>query len=163
MSILVKALPAPRPRTENAKKISLFYAAILVVFAVAQLFTFDEFVRFFSSLNMPISNAWAYALAPIVIVAEVFALPFLLRMKLSIAFRWFSMMLGWLVAGIWFFVSLWVVTMQPEAQTVGFLGTAVNLVPGWWAVFASLALGILATWASWGLWPGRPARVSKKK
>lgn len=163
MSILVKASPAPKPRTENVNKIALLYAAILVVFAVAQLFTFDEFVTLFPSFAMPLNESWAYALTPIVIVAEVFALPFLLRMKLSIAFRWFSMMLGWLVAAIWLCVSLWVASAQPEAQTIGFLGTAVNLVPGWWAVCASCALGVLATWSSWGLWPGKRGPISKKK
>jgi hypothetical protein len=159
MSILVKALPAAKPRTDNAKKISLLYAAILVVFVVAQLFTFDEFLALILSFNLPLNDTWAYALAPILVAAELFALPFLLRMKLSVAFRWLSMLLGWLVPIIWFFISIWVVTMQPEAETVGFLGTVVNLVPGWWAVLASFALGILAAWASWGLWPGPRAKT----
>lgn len=161
MTILAKVSPAPKPRSDSAKQMSLLYASILVVFLVAQLFTFDTFIKFAPSLNLPISERWAYALVPIIIVCELFAIPFLLRMKLSIAFRWFSMILGWFVPLLWFCMSLWVVTMQPDAESIGFLGTLVDLVPGWWAVMLSLALGVLAAWSSWGLWPGHRSQTKK--
>ena len=161
MSILVKALPAAAPRSDSATQMSLLYAGILVVFVVTQLFTFDEFIDLIPSLNLPIGDRLIFALAPVIVVAELFALPFLLRMKLSIGFRWFSMMLGWLVPVLWACISLWTVTTQPAAETVGFLGTLVDVVPGWWAVLASCALGILAAWSSWGLWPGARSKTKK--
>ncbi len=161
MTILVQATPAPKPRTDTVKQMSLLYAAVLVVFVVAQLFTFDEFTNLIISFNLPLSDAWTFALAPTLIAAELFALPFLLRMKLSIAFRWLSMFLGWLVPALWLFISFVAVTTQPNAETIGFLGTVVDVVPGWWAVLASFALGVLAAWSGWGLWPGKRA-VAKK-
>lgn len=154
MSMFAKVTPAPEPRTDRIRKISLLYAGILVVFALAQLYTFDTFIELIPSFNLPFNDTFAYALAPIIVATEVFALPFLLTMNLSVAFRWVSMILGWIVPALWFFISGWIVITQPTAETVGFLGTVVDLVPGWWAILVSIALGILATWASWGLWPG---------
>ncbi|MFZ1300962.1 MAG: hypothetical protein WAQ27_00040 [Candidatus Microsaccharimonas sp.] len=149
MSILPKTTPALPPRTSDALKISIFYAALLVIMSVAQLFSFEDFLLHFEAIGLPV------ALAPIIVIAEVFALPFLLRMSLSIGFRYFSMFLGWVAAGLWFFISVWMVVTHSQALTVGFLGTVVNLIPGWWSVFMSLSLVILAIWSSWGLWPGK--------
>ena len=155
MSFFVKSIPAQEPRTKESKKIAIFYAVILVILAVAQLFSFEEFLVHFQSIGLPISNEQAYILAPVIVIAEVFALPFLLRMRLSPAFRFLSMFLGWLVAGLWVFVTFWLASTQSQADTVGFLGTVVNLMPGWWAVFISLSFAVLAAWSSWGLWPGK--------
>jgi len=163
MSILVKATPAPRARTDATKQIAILYAGILVVLAVTQLFTFDKFIELIPTFELPLSIAATYALAPTLIAAEVFAIPFLLRMTLSPAFRALSMALGWLVALLWTLISLWVVLIQPTAETVGFLGTLVDLVPGWWAVLVSISFGILAAWASWGLWPGKRQTTKAKK
>lgn len=159
MSILPKASTATPAKTNESKQVAVVYAVILVVFALAQLYTFDEFIGLIPSLGLPISEGVAYALAPIIVAAEVFALPFLLRMKLSIGFRWFSMVMGWLVAALWLFITLSVAVHGTGAETIGFLGTAVNLIPGWSTVMVALAMGILAAWASWGLWP---AKRSKK-
>jgi hypothetical protein len=161
MSILAKVTPAPKARSENVIKISIFYAGILTVFIVTQLFTFDAFIELIPSYNLPVSETLAYALAPIIVASELFALPFLLRMNLSVAFRWVSMVLGWLVPVLWLLISAWVVMTQPAVESIGFLGTLVELVPGWWAVLVSFALGILAAWSAWGLWPGRRLKAKK--
>jgi len=161
MSVIAQADFPREPKTKDSVKISFFYAVILVAFAVTQLFTFEEFLEYIPTLNLPIDHTASYALAPILIVAEVFALPFLLRMRISIAFRYFSMFLGWVVAGLWLFITVWLAVSSSQAETVGFLGTLVSIMPGWWAVFISLALGILAAWSSWGLWPGKNAKKKK--
>lgn len=155
MSVFVLSTPAQEPRTPESAKISILYAVILVGMAVTQLFTFEEFLVHIHSLGLPVSDGVAFALAPLIIVSEVFAVPFLLRMQLSPAFRYLSMFLGWLAPSLWLFVSVWLASTNVHVDTVGFLGTLGNLTPGWWAVFISLALGVLAAWSSWGLWPGK--------
>ena len=155
MSILVKATPAPPARTKETKQVAYIFAGLLVVLAVTQLFTFDEFIELVPAFNLPFGTGFTYALAPLIVAAEVFAIPFLLRMQLSIAFRWLSMLCGWFVALIWTFISFWIVLTYPPVETVGYFGTIVTLIPGWWAVFVGFALCILAAWTSWGLWPGR--------
>jgi len=161
MSIFVKVTPAGIPRTEQTKQISIIYAGVLVVFAVSQLFTFDEFLEYFPSLGLPFGDGFTYSLAAVIIAAEVFALPFLLRMSLSPAFRWLSMILGWFVALFWFLLSLWVIFSSPTIQNIAFVGGLTELMPGWWAVFASLSLGIMAAWSAWGLWPGSIVATKK--
>lgn len=153
MSFFVKTTPAPTPKTDRVKSIALLYAVILTAFALAQLYTFEEFTEFIISLNLPLGDAMVYALVPLLIVSEVFAIPFLLRMALSPAFRFLSLLLGWFAALLWLAISFWIVSTRQPVETVGFLGTVADLTPGWWAVLASLALVILAAWASWGMWP----------
>jgi hypothetical protein len=155
MSIFAKPTPAPTPRSKDVPRIALLFAAIILVMAVAQLFTFDKFLVLIQSFALPVTAQLSYILAALIVIFEVFSLPFLLRMPLSKAFRWVSMVSGWLVSLIWLKLTLWVVLTEQPVDTVGFLGTLVGLMPGWWAIFVSVALAILAGWASWGLWPGK--------
>ncbi len=155
MSIFAKQTPAPAPRSKDVPKIALLFAAILLVMAVTQLFTFDKFLLLIQSFALPVSMQLNYVLAALIVTFEVFSLPFLLRMPLSTAFRWVSMVSSWLISLIWLKLTLWVVLTEQPVDTVGFLGTLVGLMPGWWAIFVSVALVILAGWASWGLWPGK--------
>ncbi len=155
MSILPRPTVAPKPRTKDSNRIAIFYAILLVVLVVPQLFTFDTFLPLLSSFDMPGGIRMAYFLGALLVSAEVFALPFLLRMPVSRAFRWFSMLCGWLAAAIWVKISFFIIFSDSPIDNVGYLGTLVKLTPGWWALFLSLALVILAIWASWGLWPGK--------
>jgi hypothetical protein len=161
MSVFAKPIAAQPAKTDIAGQIALLYAAILVLFITAQLFTFEEFITLIPSFNLPIGDLM-YAAAPLIVVGELFALPFLLRMSISPAFRWLSMVCGWLTAAVWIFIASWVVLMQPNASAIGFIGTVGDLTPGWWAVLSAVAIGILAAWASWGLWPGRRRDSTKK-
>jgi hypothetical protein len=153
MRILDKATPAPKPKSRNVQVIAYIYAAILVVMALCQLFNFDDFVALLNSFWMPGGRAVANLAGGVMVVCEVFALPFLLGMRLSKLMRIISMVLGWLVPIGWLKLTLWLCLTVNAVSNVGFLGTVVELAPGWWAVFVSIALGTLAAWASWGMWP----------
>jgi hypothetical protein len=155
MSVFVKSTPAKKPRTVESQKIAYMYAFLLVVLVLGQLFTFDSFLTLLESFNFVGGVPIAHLLGGIIVVSEVFALPFLLGMQLSPAMRVLSMFLGWVVPATWLKIALWLNLTTNTVSNIGLLGTKINLVPGWWAVFFSVALGILATWASWGLWPGK--------
>jgi hypothetical protein len=163
MSILRTPTPAPVTKTKDVKRIATFYAAILVIMAVAQLFTFESFLQLVVSFDLPGDIRGAYFTAALIIIVEVFALPFLLRMPLSSAFRWVSMVCGWLVALLWLFVTVWLAVQDDAVSTVGFLGTVIDMMPGWWAIFISITFGILVGWASWGMWPRQTKEHRKKK
>ena len=151
------------PRTKDAKTVSLFYAAILVVLIVVQLFSFEKFIPLLETFELPGEHTGRFV-AVALVVCGVFALPFLLRMKLSIGMRWFSMLAGWAVPAIWLFVSLWVNVLQIPIMNAGYLGASVKIESGWWTVFIAAALGILAAWSTWGLWPGtRAASLEPKR
>jgi hypothetical protein len=158
MALLPTASAATKPRTKEAAQISTFFAILLVVMAVAQLFSFEDFPALFADFSLPGGEGFAGFVSAALVAAEVFALPFLLGMAISPAFRWFSMFCSWIVAGGWSAISLWVVLTQPQVENIGFLGTVAPLMPGGWAIFISFALVILATWASWGRWPAHRPR-----
>jgi len=153
MIILPKASAPILPKTKDAPIIALMYASIIVVLVVAQLFSFDKFLTIVESYWLPGGVVFAHFLAAYLVIVEVFALPFLLRMRVSLAMRVVSMGCGWLVALIWLGISLWLVISTNAVGNIGFVGSVVALAPGWWAVFISIALGTLSAWASWGMWP----------
>ncbi len=161
MNILTKTTAANKAKTPDSQKISYAYAVILVIMVVAQLFTFDKFITLFEGFDLPGGAPIAHLLCGLVVSGGVLALPFLLGFKLSSLMRIFCMVMGWIIPIIWLFVTLWLVLSTSLAVNVGFLGTVVKLMPGWWAVFVSVALGILAIWSSWGLWPIGQNKPSK--
>lgn len=158
MGIFVDAVSAPAARTRNAAIIALFYAFLLVIMATLQLYAFEKFIPLIGQFGLPGGQGMAAFVACLLVVSEVFAVPFLLRMRLSPLMRLVSMALGWLVALLWLKLSLWVMMSGQAVDTIGFLGARVALPVGWWVVFYAAGLLVLAAWASWGLWPQRRKR-----
>lgn len=163
MSIFTKTTTAKPVKTPDAQKIVYVYAFVLVIFVVCQLFTYDDFVRLTESFWLPGGLPVAHFLSCLIVIGELFAIPFLLRMRLSQLMRVISMVLGWLVLIIWLFLTLWVNLTINSISNIGFLGTLVDLTPGWWAVYISVAMCLLAIWSSWGLWPCGTGRLTKSK
>jgi hypothetical protein len=157
MSFFAQPSAPPKPKTANVRLVCLLLAAMLVVLAVAQLFTFEQFAEVFIAMALPGSDVLAPVYGAVIVTLEVFALPFLLAMRLSTAMRIFSMVVGWLAIAVWLFLSVWGASMGEIAANSGLLGATVVLPVGWWSVSFSIALGVLAAWAAWGMWPlGRP-------
>lgn len=161
MSFFRKPQPAPKPRSPQGPAIAVLYAAILVIMVVAQLFTFEAFLQLFASFGFPGGIGTGYVIAALLVTSEVLAIPFLLRMSLSPAFRVFSMLLAGLVADIWLVVTIWTALMTNPPENVGFFGTIIDIQAGMGPIFLAVALGILAIWATYELWP--LAKTSKKK
>lgn len=146
----------PRPaKTRESQLVAWGYAAVLLLFAVTQLFSFDELFPLFANAGL----AGGYAISVAVVLCEVFALPFLLGMKLSPAMRVVSMVAGWCVPVLWLVVAVWQLAADAPLATIGLLGTVVPVWGGMWVVFVLLALGVAAAWASWGLWPFRTRKA----
>jgi len=158
MSIFVKATLAPKPKTRESQIVAYIYAIILIILVLCQLFTFDDFLLLLGGFGLPGGIMTANMLGSIIVISEVFALPFLLGMWLSPLMRIISMVLGWIVPLVWLKLSLWICLTSITAPNIGFLGTVIDLIPGWWTVFISIALGLLAAWASWGMWPVKPKK-----
>jgi len=153
MSFLPIAKIAPVAKTVVSRRVALVYAAILTVMAVAQLYSFDDFLVLAKTFGDISGVGGAYLVAAFLVTSEVLAIPFLLRMSLSPAFRWVSMVLGWIVAATWLKVTIWLALQSAGTGNVGFLGTVVTVTPGWWAVLISVLLAVLSGWSAWGLWP----------
>lgn len=149
----VRATPAPAPKTDNIRGVSLLLAAIILLMAVAQLFSYEKFPDLIGSFWLPGGDFTAKLLAAVIVIVDVFALPFLLRMRLSPLMRVVSMVCGWLVVAIWFALSLWVNLATTGATNAGLLGATVSLPVGWWMVSLLAGVGVLTGWTSWGMWP----------
>ena len=154
MSFFVHATPAVVPKTANAHKVAILVASIFIAMALAQLFSFTRFSSVIYDMWLPMVDAvTASLLAALVVIAEVFAVPFLLGMRLSPAMRAVSMGLGWLVTLWWIATLLWQNIMGSAPNSSGLLGATVALPVGWWSVCFMLGLAVLVGWAAWGLWP----------
>lgn len=156
MSMFVSATESRAPKTKNSGMISLLYAAIIVILLVAQLFTYEDLPALIGGLGLLGGEACGPTTAVVLVVLELLALPFLLRMRLSPAFRVVSMAAGWLTAGTLLFLTIWETAVHTSNSVL--LGATVPLPVGAWNVCVSLALCVLAAWASWGLWPLGPTR-----
>jgi hypothetical protein len=147
-------------KTANSIFVSIFYASILAVLAVTQILTFSDFQLTIKSFWLPGGTPFAYFLSGLVIIAEVLAVPFLLRIKTSTFMRVFSMILSWFVPLFWLSISVWLLTTVNAVSNVGLLGSVVRLAPGWWLVIFGTMTAVLAIWASWSMWP--PVRKQTK-
>ena len=158
MSVISKVTASPKPKTKNVGQISLLLAGILALFAVTQLITLGAFTRLVESFWLPGSIRIAHVVVALLIMSELLSLLFLLRLRLSIAMRIISMVCGWVVVLLWLGLCMWLMLTVNAIHNVGFLGTLVDIQPGWWAILFTVALGILSAWASWGMWPLNPRR-----
>ena len=148
-----QATRPPQSKNSRAVRVALLYAGVLVVFVVAQLFSFEKFLPLVRDFALPGGRPLAYFLAAFIVIAEVLALPFLLRMQLSVAMRLLSMVMGWLVALLWVAIALWLTLTGSTVTNIGFFGGVVAFAPGWLSVAVGLVLGGMATCVSRGMWP----------
>jgi hypothetical protein len=153
MSYFVQATSPSHPKTKNVRTISIALAGVLATMAVAQLFTFEKFPDVIQQMWLPGGEAIATVRAALIVVFEIGAIPFLLFMRLSPAMRFVSMVSGWLAIMAWMGASLWQNISGGVIANSGLLGATVRLPVGWWNVLFCLALGILAAWVAWGMWP----------
>lgn len=153
MKDLIKATFPPKPKSLESKWAAYLFAGVLMLFALGQLFTFDEFVALLVSYNFLGGAITTKIIASMFVICEVFAIPFLLGMRLSKLARMVSMVLGWFNVVGWFAIALLLNLTNNSVQNFGILGTKIQLTPGWWDVSFMIAIGMLAAWSSWGLWP----------
>ena len=157
------ALLPGKPESERAAQAALLLAILLTIMAVGQLYEFEKFIPLIESFGAPGGHGGATLLAGMIVTSEVFALPFLLRMQTSPLMRVMSMLFGWLVISIWVVLTMWLSVTANAVTNIGLFGTKVDIPAGWWAVCYSTALGILAAWAAWGVWPFRTAKHKSAK
>lgn len=147
------AIPAPSPRSEMYKIVAWIYAGVLVLMAVGQLFSFEKFIPLLSDYWLPGGIGTATLIASLVVVSEVFALPFLLRMPVSVLMRSLSLACSLIAAGLWVFLGLVAVVGDTVMTNSGMLGLKVVIPPGSVQLIIAVALCVLAAVSARGLWP----------
>jgi hypothetical protein len=153
MSVFVQATQAPKPKTKDIRTVGVALAGVFVVLAVAQLFTFEKFADVISAMWLPGGDGLSSVRAALIVALEVGAVPFLLAMRLSPAMRVVSMLSGWCAIAAWFVATIYQNFSTNVIVNSGLLGATVKLPVGWWNTLFVVAVGILAAWAAWGMWP----------
>ena len=128
-------------------------AAIITVMVVAQLFTFEKFPDVIGQLLQTDDEVLINALAAVVVIVEVTAIPFLLFMPLSPAMRLLSMISGWLTIAIWIGFITFGSVKASEAINSGVLGATLSVPVGLWMLPILVIFGIWAGMISYRVFP----------
>lgn len=138
---------APKLRGKYGAVMGLVAAAIMIGFAVLHLFRIDTFVpELVTALGG--NRTLAGLVGGSIVTAEVFAIPFLLRIRLSVLAQYVSGALGVAVPLFWSLLAIWLLgTPTSTAQ----LGEFVALPSTWLLVVADIAWLLFAYVTLWSL------------
>ena|SRR3989344_2637428 len=120
--------------------LSAFVGIVLLVMAILQLISFNDFKDVLSGIGLSSSPAlWA----ALVLIAEVWGALSFFKIRLNYLGRTLGGFFALLASGFWFYQSLKLVSEGAAGQlpNSGFFGKYLHQSPGWWTVIeASLLL-----------------------
>ncbi len=147
VSFPARAVDPPKLRHPHGVIWGLVAAAIMIGFAVLHLFRIDTFVP---ELSKALGGDRTVTLwvASVLVSAEVFAVPFLLRMRLSLFAQYVSGALGVIIPLFWSLVAIWAYGVS---TTTAQLGEFKELPSNWllivlniiWLLYAYVTLWML--------------------
>lgn len=134
MKVFVSA-QAAKPASTSAQVAGIVYAGVLTLLALAQLYTFEKFIEILPSAVSSEGGVALYLLAPLIVVLEIFSLPYLLRLTVSPAFRFVSRVFGWLVPIFWVGIGI---LSGVAIENTGILGDVIAV-----AGLTTISMGLL--------------------
>jgi hypothetical protein len=142
---------APKPQSVMHARLAWLYVFLLVAMVFGQLIAFEKFIPLIGSYDLMGGYGTTTFVAGLIVVSEVFALPYLLRMRLSHLMRWTSLICSISVAVAWVVLSLHALIVAP-VENGGILGVYVNVPVGIQLVIA-VCFVILSTFVASGMKP----------
>ncbi len=141
------AVAPPRLRAKHGIMLGWGAAVILIIFSLVHLFRIDTFVPEMSRVfNNSVGLAfWASAL---IVTMEVFALPFLMRMRLSPLAQYVSGAFVVMVPLFWLLVSVWTFGLSISTAQ---LGEFVSLPSSWVLLAANIVWLLFSYYVIWAL------------
>ena len=119
---------------------------VFLVFAVAQLFKFEEFPGIITMMRVPGAPFTAWFLAIVLPLLEIASLPYLLSMRLKYTHaRAISMWSGVAVSVLWVLLTVWTSIQMGMAVESGMFGGTLATNSGWWSVVVM----VLLLWSYW--------------
>jgi len=126
------------------REFGLALAAVYICFAVLQLITFEKLPGALA-VALPVGMAEkTHILAAILVVSEVYALPFLLGMQLSFAMRILSAVFAYIVALV--IVLIGYITFTSPIPNTGLGGGYVPIPGGSWLFWFGIGILTLLVW-----------------
>lgn len=144
--IFPKAVKPPKLVKSYAPLLGYVAAGILAIFAIVHLFRIDTLVPIIDNA-LPSGTGAASTFVVVIVLAEIFALPFLLRMKLSPLAHILSGFLAVLAPLMWTLVAIW---SYSGDFSIGQLGEFVHVPATWYIVvlnFVWLTFNFITLWA----------------
>lgn len=144
--IFPKAVKPPKLVKPYAPLLGYVAAGAIALLAVIHLFRIDTLVPIVDEV-LPGGTGVASLFIVIVVLAEVFAIPFLLRMKLSPLAHVFSGFLAILAPLMWTLLAVWSFTTD---LSIGIFGGFIDVPATWYVItlcFIWLSFNFYALWA----------------
>lgn len=124
------------PRTKHIAALSYIVAAMVTIMLLAQLYAYEDFASILAAVVSTNDSRAHQAIAAVIVVSELVALPYLLRMYLSRLMRVVSAIAALGVSGFWLITAL----TNAHAQNIGLFADAVSLPGGLLAALWCLML-----------------------
>ncbi len=144
---LPSSKPAPKLRHRYGAYMGWAAALILIAFAIIHLFRIDTFIP---ELQRALGNnrVMTLMLGSWIVVAEVFALPFLFRMRLSRLAQYISGALSVLAPLFWMLVAIWTINQGVSTAQLG----EFHSLPSTWLLVVANALWLVFAYGTiWAL------------
>lgn len=139
----IKATDPPRLKKPYAGKVLWALAGVMLVMALLHLIRIDKLIPVVSEVIGESGATWFVAL---IVILEVFALPYLVRMKLSPGFRITSGLWVVIVPLAWTCYTIWALG---NAHSTGQFSSYVSTPASWWLVALNVAWLTASYWALW--------------
>lgn len=141
----VIATSPPKPLSKNAILLGRISAVLMIFLVLVQLAGIVKMTESLSSQFYD-QNGWAIAVAGLVLLTEIFSIPFLLRFKLSDLARLFSGVCSIVAPWIWVVITVWSIGEDVPASQFGILA-GFNI--DWWLLafnFLWLSFNFYVIW-----------------
>ncbi len=130
----VHTVDPPKVLNKKAPLMGKIAALVLVVLVTIHLVRIDSFVQILDTV-LPGGSGWAGYVAASILLSELFAIPFLLRLRLSFAANIFSGAFAVLAPLWWVLISIWSLGL---ADSTGELGQFIVTTSTLWLVTANI-------------------------
>lgn len=136
--------PAPAPTRKGLLWVPYGLALLTSAMLLGQLLSFEEFIRVLGDYFVPGGLTSAKVLAVVIVVAELFALPFWLRMRLSQAMRVVSLFSGFIFMIVWTLLGIWAFANGLQLENCGCFGAFLpQPFSGWVLLQDAIVLGAI--------------------
>ncbi len=142
---------------------SLYLAFFFMVVALAQLVAFEKYPDVIAGFGLHTSQPMNFVIADVIVLLEILALPYLLRMNVSTLLLIISRTSGVLVLVFWLLIGIWQSMTAEMFQNAGLFGAKVPTPSGWWLVYYMIALLVLYGYVAGLAKTERKSPTSRKK
>lgn len=146
-----RAEKAPTPQLSWAIPVTIGYAVVLTVMSLAQLFTLEDVIPMVEEYWFPGGAGAATLFVGVVVTAQVFSLPYLLRMQVSPLFRLFGAVLSFVAPLMWLGAAVYALASDRVLANGGMFGEKLVVPADASQVAIATVLVILAVASAYGL------------